>query len=132
MKKIECYFTADIAFSSPVCLAYCVIEFKDIHKHYCKLVTGGLWLSYLWGYVNVSQLGQSDLNPGNCSENNINMYTLKKYIPKYSIPSHIVLLFSGIFGQLFCIILYSNGILFFFHVVGVGEFPFFYTFKTKE
>lgn len=79
MKKIECYFTADIAFSSPVCLAYCVIEFKDIHKHYCKMVTGGLWLSYLWGYVNVSQLGQSDLNPGNCSENNINMYTLKKY-----------------------------------------------------
>lgn len=55
-----------------------MIEFKDIHKHYCKLVTGGLWLSYLWGYVNVSQLGQSDLNPGNCSENNINMYTLKK------------------------------------------------------
>lgn len=68
----ECYFIADTAFPSPLCLAYCVTMFKDVLKYYFKLMTVGYDCQmYLGGYVNVSQLGQLDLNPRNFSENNI-------------------------------------------------------------
>lgn len=126
--ETECYFTADIAFPSPLCLAYCVAVFKDVHKYYFKLMTGGLWLSDVSrGYVNVSQLGQPDLNPGSCSRNNIK-WIFKKYAKIWHPKPHCSLVLWHfwaivLYYPIFKMALYSSSTL----CVG-GGFPFFYTF----
>lgn len=89
---------------------------------------------YLGGYVNVSQLGQPDLNPGNCSENNIKW--MFKKIPKYGIQSHTVF-FLFFFWHFWTIVLYypvfkmalySSSML----CVWVGDFLSFIHLKQKN